>query len=83
MTTYAITRPRLYVVIIQDKPGDIERLVQLFISVLLWVWLHRIEMLQFVETVNKVGDMISAGREAYLALFKVMLLPVRFQVGIG
>ena len=83
MTTFAITRPTLYVVVIRDDSEQIKRVLQLLISILMWIWLHRHQFLQTAESINKIVDIWEALGEATLSFFRILLLPVHFQVGIG
>ena len=83
MTTFAVTRPQLYVVVIRDDSEQIKQALQLLISLLLWTWAHRVVFLQAAEVLGKISDMIESLGEAFLSLFRLMLLPAHFQVGTG
>lgn len=83
MASFAVTRPQLYVVVIRDDSSDIKHIIQLILSILLWLWLHRNIFLQAAQAIGKIGDIIEAGREACLSLFRIVLLPARFNLGIG
>jgi hypothetical protein len=81
--TFAITRPRLYILVIKDEQGHIEQLLQLLVSIMLFIWLHRYVFLRGVEIVGKIGDILGGIKEAYLSLFAILLEPAQFVVGVG
>ena len=83
VSTFQVSRPILYVVVIRDDSQHIKQLLQLLISIALWAWLHRHQMLKLVETVGKIVDMVEALRETVLLPFVVVLELATFQLGVG
>lgn len=83
ISTFNVTRPTLYVVVIRDDSQHIKQLLQLLISIALWAWIYKAQFLQAVELMGKIVDMAEALRETVLLPWVVVLELATFQLGVG
>lgn len=79
-TTFQVSRPQLYVIVLRDNDDWIKDFLAFLTAIALFLWRHRLQIIQLIKNINKVVALIEMFFEGYVNFCRKIVNLYQFQV---